>query len=201
MIETIKKTDHQFYIFLAGIILFGIITVFGWIKLQYGFNFIDEGYHMTKSWRLTVGDHFFDDQYMAILRPYTIINSLIFRINPDITLLGFRQLQFILTLTTLFFLSIAIYGANREYWYFPFIFSVFAFTGFDPMGTISTLIILPIPIFFCRYRFPVLSPAFTIQHTFKKNTFRFFSIMYFYHLRPIAAAIIENRANYDYPTE
>ena len=139
MNQTTQKPDNQFYLFVAGLILFGVIAVFGWIKLRYGFNFVDEGYHMTKSWRLTVGDNFLDDQYQAIMMPYTIINSLIFKINPDITLLGFRQLQFLFTLTALFFFSAAIYNANKEYWYLPFIFSVFAFTGLDPVGIASNL--------------------------------------------------------------
>jgi len=172
MTETIKKPDHQLYIFVAGIILFGLIAVFGWIKLQYGFNFIDEGYHMTKSWRLTVGDHFFDDQYMAILRPFTIINSLVFRIIPDITLLCFRQLQFILTLTALSFLSIAIYNiSNKEYWYFPFIFSVFAFTGLDPVGMISNLNYFTYPHLFLTLSLACLILGFQLNNILLRKLF------------------------------
>lgn len=163
------KPNHQFYLFVAGLILFGIIASFGWIKLQYGFNFIDEGYHMTKSWRLTIGDHFFDDQYMAILRPFTLINSIIFRINPDITLLGFRQLQFALALTALFFFSSAIYIVNKEYWHFPFIFSVFAFTGLDPVGMISNLNYFTWPHFFITTALGCLIFGLTVTNKILKN--------------------------------
>lgn len=175
MNETIKKPDQQFYIFAAGIIVFSIIAVFGWFKLPYGFNFIDEGYHMTKSWRLTVGDHFLDDQYMTILRPYTIINSMIFKINPDITLLGFRQLQFIFTLTALLFFSTAIYVANKEYWYFPFIFSVFAFTGLDPVGMISNLNYFTYPHLFLTLSLSCLILGLQLNNLLFKRTFFLFS--------------------------
>ena len=157
-------------VFIAGMILFTAIAVFGWIKLQYGFNFVDEGYHMTKSWRLTVGDHFFDDQYMSILRPYTLINSLIFRINPNITMLGFRQLQFIFTLIALFFFSVAIYTVNKEYWYFPFIFSVFAFTGLDPVGMISNLNYFTWPHFFITIALGCLIFSLTAANKIIRNT-------------------------------
>ena len=46
---------YQMPIFIIGIILFIAIACFGWVKLQYGFNFIDEGYHATESWRLAAG--------------------------------------------------------------------------------------------------------------------------------------------------
>lgn len=169
MNQTTQKPNNQFYLFVAGLILFSIIASFGWIKLQYGFNFIDEGYHMTKSWRLTVGDHFFDDQYMAIVRPFTLINSIVFRINPDITLLGFRQLQFVLTLTTLLLFSSTIYIVNKEYWYFPFIFSVFAFTGLDPVGMISNLNYFTWPHFFITLALGCLIFALTVTNKILKN--------------------------------
>ena len=166
-----KQSNYQMPFFIIGMILFTAIAVFGWIKLQYGFNFIDEGYHMTKSWRLTAGDHFFDDQYMSILRPYTLINSLIFRINPNITLLGFRQLQFILTLIALFFFSVAIYTANKKYWYFPFIFSVFAFTGLDPVGMISNLNYFTYPHLFLSLSLACLIIGFQLNNILFKRTF------------------------------
>ena len=173
--QTTQKSDNQFYLFVAGLIIFGVIAGFGWIKLRYGFNFIDEGYHMTKSWRLTVGDHFLDDQYQAIMMPYTIINSLIFRINPNITLLGFRQLQFILTLSTLFFFSAAIYNANKEYWYLPFIFSVFAFTGLDPVGIASNLNYYTYPHLFLTLSLACLIIGFQLDNKLSRRAMFLFS--------------------------
>ena len=87
--------------FAISIAIFLIAAVFGWFKLQYGFNFIDEGYHMTEAWRLTVGDNFFSDKFMDAIRAATLINALIFKIYPGITLLGFRELQFTLTIISL----------------------------------------------------------------------------------------------------
>src|SRR6056297_1381846 len=87
-------------LFLIGIGIFVAAATLGWEKLHYGFNFIDEGYHMTESWRLTQGDQLLDNDIGA-LRPYTLINSFIYRLNPDITLLGFRKLQFFFTIFAL----------------------------------------------------------------------------------------------------
>jgi hypothetical protein len=139
MNETIKKHDHQFYILVAGIIIFGIIAVFGWNKLQYGFTFMDESYHMVEGWRLSAGDHFIRDIPTGVLRNFRLFNKLIFDIWPDITLLGFRKLQFYLTLISLFIFGSALYRYDKQYWYLPFIFSIFAFTGLDPLGATSNL--------------------------------------------------------------
>ena len=139
MPETIKKTDHQLYLFVVGLIIFGIIAIFGWIKLQYGFTFMDESYHMVEGWRLSAGDHFIHDTPNGALRNYRLFNKLIFDVWPDITLLDFRKLQFFLTLISLFIFGSALYLYDKQYWYLPFIFSIFAFTGLDPLGATSNL--------------------------------------------------------------
>jgi hypothetical protein len=119
--------------------IFIIASVFGWFKLQYGFNFIDEGYHMTEAWRLTVGDNFFSDKFTGALQLSTLINALVFTLYPSITLLGFRELQFTLTIISLLLLSFALYKISKDFWFQPLIFSIFAFTGLDPIGMISNL--------------------------------------------------------------
>ena len=134
-----RSTQYQMPIFIIGLLLFAVIAYFGWIKLQYGFNFIDEGYHATESWRLAAGDHFLDDKITGGLALYTLISSIIFKIYPDITLLQFRQLQFLLTLSALFIFSIALFRQSRQYAWLPFAFFLFAFTGLDPNGMISNL--------------------------------------------------------------
>ncbi len=87
--------------FAISLGIFIIAAVLGWFKLQYGFNFIDEGWHMTEAWRLTVGDNFFSDKFTGALIPSTFINTLVFKLYPGITLLGFRELQFFLTIISL----------------------------------------------------------------------------------------------------
>lgn len=125
--------------FTLSLIIFLLAAFWGWVKLRYGFNFIDEGYHMTEAWRLTAGDDFFTDKFTGALRSSTLINYLIFKIYPGITLLGFRELQFGLTIFSLLILSFALYTVNKQFWFQPLIFSVFAFTGLDPVGMISNL--------------------------------------------------------------
>lgn len=132
-----KMLSDQRFAFWICLIIFLVLAVLGWEKLQYGFNFIDEGYYMTESWRLAAGDHFLQDKFTGALRHYTLINSLIFRALPEITLLGFRQLQYGLTILSLIFFSGALYLYDKQYWYQPLIFSVFAFTGLDPIGMMS----------------------------------------------------------------
>jgi len=137
--NTIEIQPSQLLPFAISLGIFMIAAVFGWVKLQYGFNFIDEGYHMTEAWRLTVGDNFFSDKFTGALRLSTFINALVFKLYPGITLLGFRELQFALTIISLLTLSFALYKVSKEFWFQPLIFSIFAFTGLDPMGMISNL--------------------------------------------------------------
>ena len=74
-----KLTSSQPLIFSIGMILFIVTAILGWIKLQYGFNFTDEGYYMTESWRLAAGDHFLKDKITGVLTLYTLVNSIIFK--------------------------------------------------------------------------------------------------------------------------
>jgi len=137
--------------FAISLAVFMIAAVFGWVKLQYGFNFIDEGWHMTEAWRLTVGDNFFSDQFTGALRAATLINALVFKLYPSITLLGFRELQFTLTIISLLLLSFALYKISKDFWFQPFIFSIFAFTGLDPIGMISNLYYQTYPHLFLTF--------------------------------------------------
>ncbi|KIE18067.1 hypothetical protein DS62_01100 [Smithella sp. SC_K08D17] len=134
-----KIHSSQLLPFAISFGIFMIAAVFGWFKLQYGFNFGDEGWHMTEAWRLTAGDDFFSDHFTSAIKCVTLINSIVFKFYPEITLLGFRELQFFLTIISLLFLSFALYKISNEFWFQPIIFSLFAFTGLDPMGAISNL--------------------------------------------------------------
>jgi hypothetical protein len=139
MTITEKTHKSQFIIFSLCLIIFCVAAVFGWNKLHYGFNFIDEGYHATESWRLTSGDDFLDDKITGALMHYTLINRIFFKIYPDISLLQLRHLQFMLTLAALLIFSLALFRQTRQYAWLPFVFSLFAFTGLDPIGMISNL--------------------------------------------------------------
>lgn len=135
--KEISKGERAF--FFLSIALFLVAAVLGWVKLRYGFNFIDEGYHMTEGWRLAAGDNLFKDGLTDILLLYTLFNAMIFKMHPGITLLGFREIQFCLTMLAMLFFSASLYYSYRRYWYLPLIFSLFAFTGLDPMGMESNL--------------------------------------------------------------
>ncbi|KUG23682.1 hypothetical protein ASZ90_006488 [hydrocarbon metagenome] len=134
-----KIRSGQLLPFLISCVIFIAASIFGWFKLQYGFNFTDEGWHMTEAWRLTAGDDFFLDHFTGAIKGVTLINYLIFKFYPGITLLGFRELQFFLTIASLLFLSFTLYKVSKEFWFQPIIFSLFAFTGLEPMGAISNL--------------------------------------------------------------
>lgn len=165
--ETKKILYNQRITFAFALIFFLIAAAFGWEKLHYGFNFIDEGYHMTESWRLAAGDHFLRDKITGAHRLYTLFNSLIFRFCPDITLLGFRKLQYFLTIFSLLFFSIALFKVDKQYWYQPFIFSCFAFTGLDPIGMISNLNYHTYP-----HLFLILHLSFLILGLYQSNRLR-----------------------------
>ena len=120
--KAIKRALSDQPIFFGfGLVIFIIAAVLGWQKLYYGFSFLDEGWHMTESWRLAAGDHFLKDKDIGAHMLYTLINSVIFKIFPDITLLGFRRLQYSLTICSLLFFSIALFKVDKQYWYQPFI--------------------------------------------------------------------------------
>ena len=195
MNETIKKPDSQFYVFLAGIIVFGIIAVFGWIKLRYGFTFMDESYHMVEGWRLSAGDHFIHDTPHGALRNYRLFNKLIFDLCPGITLLGFRKFQFFLTLISLFIFGSAVYRYDKQYWYLPFIFSIFAFTGLDPLGAASNLNYYTYPHLFVVLYIASLLFGIRTKNSIIKSLLLFFAgtclfsiNMSLLHLSPIIAA-------------
>ena len=147
---------YQMPIFIIGVILFLAVACFGWIKLQYGFNFIDEGYHATESWRLAVGDHFLKDKITGALMHYTLINRLVFEVCPDITLLGFRKIQFVLTIFALLLFGLSLFKVSGRYAELPFIFSVFAFTGLDPIGMVSNLYYQTYPHLFLTFHLSLL---------------------------------------------
>ncbi|MBN1364214.1 MAG: hypothetical protein JW976_05345 [Syntrophaceae bacterium] len=134
-----KFYSGQLFPFFISLCIFVIAAVFGWLKLRYGFNFTDEGWAMTEAWRIAAGDDFFRDKILGALRMAPLINTPIFKYYPGITLLGFRKLQFFLTIISLLFLSFSLYKISKEFWYSPIIFSLFAFTGLDPTGMMSNL--------------------------------------------------------------
>ena len=142
--------NSQLFVFIICLCVFLLAAAFGWEKLQYGFNFLDEGWHMVEGWRLASGDRLFTftDISGDALLLYKVFNALFFKIYPDITLLGFRKLQFILTLISLLIFSYALYRIDNQYWYQPLIFSCFIFTGFDPIGIISNMNYYTYPHFF-----------------------------------------------------
>ena len=139
-LELMEETaSGQRVLFTLGMLVFLLCAALGWVKLRYGFNFIDEGYQMVESWRLAAGDHFLKDGLSDILLLYTHINALLFDAFPDLTLLGFRRIQYLLTFVSLASMALAMVRVNKEYWPLPWAFSLFAFTGLDPMGAISNL--------------------------------------------------------------
>ncbi len=121
-------------LFCAGLVVYGVMAALGWYKLPFGFNFIDEGMYMADSWRLVAGDRLFPDSYLSVVRLYVLFNAVLFKLWPDITLLDFRQIQFVLSLLTTLGLGWAVFRWTREYWYLPWMLAVFAFTGLDPVG-------------------------------------------------------------------
>ncbi|MBC2716499.1 MAG: hypothetical protein HF978_14435 [Desulfobacteraceae bacterium] len=135
-ISTNEEAIIRFSFFFLGLLVFTFLAVLGWQKLQYGFNFTDEGYHMTSAWRLSAGDHFLETEILALSK---IFNSFLFKFYPDITLLEFRKLQYIATISALVIFSTALFQVTKQYWVLPYILSLFAFTGLEPMGCFDTL--------------------------------------------------------------
>jgi hypothetical protein len=148
---------------ICSILIFFTMAIFGWIKLKYGFNFEDEGMYMVDGWRLTVGDRLFPDSAINASMLYVVFNALIFKLSPDISLLEFRQLQFVLALTVIVFFGIAIYRWSKKLWPIPLVLAVFAFTGLDTLGNNSNLSYYTYPHFFVTLHIALLIFALTTQ--------------------------------------
>ncbi|MFQ5509040.1 MAG: hypothetical protein ACE5FN_06855 [Leptospirillia bacterium] len=126
-------------LFAFGLILFFVMAALGWQKLPYGFSFHDEGMYMADAWRLTAGDALFPDARASAVRLYVVFNALVFKLFPDITLLGFRQLQFFVSIGMIALLGFAVYAVTRVAWPIVWVASLFAFTGLDTLGIISNM--------------------------------------------------------------
>ncbi len=132
---------------LAAALLFGLAAGFGWIKLKYGLSLIDEGIYLTGGWRLAAGDSFIEDTWWSVDRMYVLLNAAVFRLNPDVTMLGFRQIQFGLALSGIAFM-VWIFRRHAPLWLLVAVASAFAFVGLDTAGSASTLSYYTYPHFF-----------------------------------------------------
>jgi len=126
-------------LFGVGLAVFAVMAVLGWLKLPYGVSLADEGMYVADAWRLTVGDSLFPDASTGVLRLFALFNAAIFTLNPDITLLGMRQLQFFMTLAAAGALGLAVWRFSGRYWPLPWLLVPFAFTGMDPVGKVTSL--------------------------------------------------------------
>lgn len=132
-------TGFEKPLFGAGLAVFAGAAVLGWIKLRHGFSFHDEGMYMVDAWRMTAGDRLFPDNATSVLRLYTCLNAVLFWLMPDITILGFRQVAYVAGLGTLLAMGVACWRWTGQYWYLPWVLSLFAFTGLDPKGMVVSL--------------------------------------------------------------
>ncbi len=103
------------------------MAVLGWYKLRFGFSFIDEGMYMTDSWRLAMGDRLFPDTFVSVVRLYVLFNETVFKWWLEASLIGFRQIQFCLSLLTTLGMGWALFRWTRCYWYLPWVLAAFAF--------------------------------------------------------------------------
>lgn len=173
--KLINIISGQFPVFVISLIIFIVLSILGWENLHHGFNFVDEGFYMTEAWRLTVGDHVFQDKVRGAIDMSPIMNSLLFRINPDITLLGVRKIQYILTICALFLFGITLYKVTKLYWYQPFIFSIFAFTGLSPAGGYPILNHYSYPHLFITLHLAFLLLGLSQQSIVLRRSFFIFS--------------------------
>ena len=136
---TSEMRNNQALLFILGLLFFLCLSVIGWSKLRFGFNFTDEGLWMVESWRVTAGDLFLKDTIYFAVQLYTLLNAQIFKLFPDITLLTFRRLQFILALVVIIFMGLALWRSKRQYWYLPWVLACFACIGLAPAGAAPNL--------------------------------------------------------------
>jgi hypothetical protein len=138
--------------FLSGLVLLAVVAVLGWNNLRDGLGFHDEGMYMADAWRLTVGDGLFPDSFPSVLRLYVVFNAAVFALFPDVTLLTFRELQFVLALGAAACMGAAVYRWTGRYGHLPWVMSLFAYTGLQVKGTAPNLSYHTYPhLFFTLY--------------------------------------------------
>jgi len=131
---------------------------------------------MTEAWRITAGDDFLKDKFTGTLRNSTLINALVFKFYPEISLLEFRMLYFILTILSLLLFSISLYKAtHNEIPFYLMIFSIFAFTGLDVTGIASYLNYYTYPHLFLTIHLSFLILGITHESVFLRKIFFFLS--------------------------
>lgn len=148
---------------VGGLLIFLVMAIFGWVKLKYGFNMTDEGMYMADGWRLTVGDQLFPNNATNASMLYVMFNAFIFTLHPDITLLEFRQLQYVLSLLAILVFGAAIYRWSRQLWPIPLTMAVFAFTGLDAIGICSNMSYYTYPHLFIVLHIALLIFALTCR--------------------------------------
>jgi hypothetical protein len=169
------KQKQKIVLPLICISLFVTMAALGWSKLEYGFNMIDEGMYMVDGWRLAVGDNLFPDSAINAIQLFNVFNALIFAFNPDITLLGFREMAYTLTLLSLMLLGTAIYRWERKLWPLPLILSLFVFTGLDTQGKVDNLSYHTYPHLFLVIFVALLLLALVTQLKWLRNMLFIFS--------------------------
>lgn len=169
MSRLLRYLDRQSTLFILGLVLCGVMAGLGWNKLSYGFNFIDEGMYMTDGWRLTVGDNLFPDSPTSVTLMYAVLNAGVFHLFPDITLLSFRKLQYVMAILCLTVFSLSVCRWSREYWFAPFVMSVFAFTGLDAIGMSANLSYYTYPHMFLTLHIATLLFALKSTNVLARN--------------------------------
>ncbi|NOU00668.1 MAG: hypothetical protein HOO95_03715 [Gallionella sp.] len=158
---------------ISSYLIFLALAILGWHKLKYGFNFEDEGMYMVDGWRLTIGDRLFPDNAISATSLYVIFNALIFKLFPEISLLEFRQFQYVLAIFAIIIFGLAIYRCLRKSWPITLTLATFTFTGLDTSGSNSNLSYYTYPHLFLTLHITFLIFALTSQ----KGKTRFFSLI------------------------
>jgi hypothetical protein len=138
----------------------------GWAKLPLGFNFIDEGMYLVDGWRMVAGDRLFPENRSVVLRLYALLNAAIFALDPDITLLEFRRLQFFAAVFGTGLVGLAVgralaprVGAAPAAACMALALALFLFTGLDPVGMVANLSYYTWPALFLMLYVACLLPA------------------------------------------
>jgi len=87
--------------YLFSALFFASLFLYGWWRATRGIDLTDEGMYLSTAMRYSLGDLPFRDEIMNLLRPFDILVSLVFRLNPHVTLLDMRLIGMALHLAVL----------------------------------------------------------------------------------------------------
>lgn len=147
MEEQLRWEDEKFRVFVVFILItIAVIAVLGWLKLPYGFSFIDEGMYLTDAWRLSAGDSYYPNSDRFFGSSYNLVTHFLFYFSPELGILDIRKIQYGTCVIAVALLAGTLFKTQEGAAKFSGVpLSIYLFTGMDVTGMGTSLNYYTVP--------------------------------------------------------